>query len=84
MLRAPGKLSTVIVPTCSSASGREMAGPSPVPPKRRVVLPSAYLNGSKMWVSASGSIPIPVSVTATSTRPSTARAEMATRSRSVN
>ena len=41
----------------------EMVSPRPVPPKRRVVEPSAWLNASKMVDCLSGAMPMPVSVT---------------------
>jgi hypothetical protein len=40
-----------------------MARPSPVPPYRRDVDPSACWNGSKMICCFSGGIPMPVSLT---------------------
>ena len=40
-----------------------MASPSPVPPNRRLVEPSAWVNGSNSRARVSGAIPMPVSVT---------------------
>ncbi len=48
VLPTPGVLTTVMSPPCSRASFRAIAKPSPVPPNRRVVLPSACRNSSKM------------------------------------
>ena len=41
-----------------------MASPSPVPPNRRVVEPSAWVNGSNSRSRVSGAMPMPVSETA--------------------
>ncbi len=61
----PGSLSKEIVPPISSASLREIARPSPVPPKRRVVELSPCRNDSKSEAARSGEMPIPVSRTVT-------------------
>ena len=47
VLPSPGLLSTPISPPISSTSRCEIASPRPVPPYRRVVEPSACVNGSK-------------------------------------
>ena len=65
---SPGSLSTEIVPPISSTRRFEIASPSPVPPKRRVVEASTWLNEVNSWSIRSGGIPIPVSRTASSTR----------------
>ena len=44
----PGSLSTQIRPPISCTRVDEIVRPSPVPPKRRVVDPSAWLNASKI------------------------------------
>ena len=51
-----------------SARRRLMVSPNPVPPKRRVVLASCCVKGSKIASTRSGSTPMPVSCTAISTR----------------
>ena len=48
MLPRPGSLSTVMSPPSRRASSREIDSPRPVPPKRRLVLPSAWRNASKI------------------------------------
>ncbi len=60
---SPGSLATQIRPPISRTSVDEIVRPRPVPPNRRVVDPSACMNGSKMVPCLSGAIPIPVSVT---------------------
>ena len=89
VLPRAGSLSTSISPPISSMSRRQMTSPRPVPPKRRVVEPSAWLKGWKRRVHASGEIPIPVSRTSTrrtsvSARSSTSRADATTSPCSVN
>ena len=54
---------TVMPPAIRLASSRQIARPSPVPPKLRVVDTSAWVNGAKMLSAASAAIPTPVSVT---------------------
>jgi len=44
----PGVLCSSILPRISRTGSREMVRPSPVPPKRRVVLESACWKASKM------------------------------------
>ena len=44
----PGSLSSQIFPPIRWTSVAEIVKPSPVPPKRRVVEPSAWLNASKI------------------------------------
>ena len=48
VLPAPGSLSTQMRPPISCTSVAEIASPRPVPPNRRVVEPSAWLNASKI------------------------------------
>ena len=64
----PCSLSTEIVPPISSTRRFEMARPSPVPPNRRVVDASTWLNDVKSLSIRSGAIPIPVSRTESSSR----------------
>ncbi len=64
----PCSLSTEIVPPISSTRRLEMARPSPVPPKRRVVDASTWLKEVKSRSIRSGGIPIPVSRTQSSSR----------------
>ena len=58
---ASGTLSTVISPPIRSTRRRQMASPSPVPPKRRVVETSAWLKGVNRPFSVSGAMPMPLS-----------------------
>ena len=51
----------------SCVSSRQMASPSPLPPKRRLVDSSAWVNGSKILPMVAASIPMPVSPTEIST-----------------
>ena len=69
-----GRLSTMTVPPMRSASSRQIARPSPLPPKRRVVDSSAWVKGSKIFSMVAASIPMPVSLTAisSSARPASA------------
>jgi hypothetical protein len=60
----PCALATVMSPPIMRARRRESARPSPVPPKRRDTLASAWPKLSKSRASCSGVMPIPVSVTA--------------------
>ena len=46
VLPTPGSLSTQMRPPINSTRRAEMVKPSPVPPKRRVVLVSAWVNFS--------------------------------------
>src|SRR5262245_17374811 len=62
----PGSLATVTSPPIMRASLREMASPSPVPPKRRAVAASAWLNSSNSFACCSAVMPMPVSTTASS------------------
>ena len=64
VLPMPGSLSTQIRPPISSTSLAEIVRPSPVPPNRRVVEPSACSNGWKIVCNFSTGMPIPVSATA--------------------
>ena len=67
-LPSPGTplLSTVMVPPCSSARRLLIASPRPVPPNRREIEASAWLNDWNRRPMRSGGMPIPVSRTATS------------------
>ena len=60
---APGVLSIDTSPPMASARRRLITRPSPLPPKRRVVLPSAWLKGWNRRACWSGVTPMPVSVT---------------------
>ena len=57
-------LSIVMSPPISSASRRLIARPRPVPPKRRLVETSAWLNDWNRRPTRSGGMPRPVSLTA--------------------
>src|SRR5260370_39113196 len=57
----PGSLVTVTSPPIMRASLREMARPRPVPPKRRAVAASAWLNSSNSFAFCSALSPNPVS-----------------------
>ena len=59
----PSSLSTEIVPPISSTRRLEMARPSPVPPNRRVVEASTWLNDVNSLSIRSGGMPMPVSRT---------------------
>ena len=55
VLPIPGSLSTHTRPPINSTSVDEIVSPRPVPPKRRVVEPSAWRNASKMaWCCSGG------------------------------
>ncbi len=60
---APAVLVTPSSPPISATSCLEIVSPRPVPPKRRLVEPSARAKDWKIASSDSGSMPIPVSVT---------------------
>ena len=60
-------LSAVTVPSMSSARRRLIASPRPVPPYRRAIDASAWLNDLNSRPSRSGGMPMPVSLTAIST-----------------
>ncbi len=62
----PGSLVTVTSPPIMRASLRVMARPRPVPPKRRAVAASAWLNSSNSFACCSAVMPMPVSTTASS------------------
>ena len=82
---SPQTLSTPMVPPISSISCLEMASPSPVPPKRRVVVESAWKNFSNRLARAGTGMPTPVSVMLIVTPPSASCvALMPTLPRSVN
>ena len=82
VLPSPGTpvLSTHTVPPISSASRRLIARPSPVPPYRRLVEASAWVNDRNSRSMRSGGMPMPVSRTVTSnpTRLGRARAARTT------
>ncbi|MOA29280.1 hypothetical protein D3C78_1502850 [compost metagenome] len=59
----PGSLSIATTPPISSDRRRQMVSPRPVPPKRRAVLLSAWVNGSNSRASCWRSMPMPVSAT---------------------
>ena len=63
VLPSPSTLSSLISPPRRRASSRLIANPKPVPPYRRLVLPSACWNASKMVSCFSAGIPIPLSLT---------------------
>ena len=63
VLPSCGALSSQIRPPISSTSVDEIVRPSPVPPNRRVVEPSAWVNGSKIARCLSAGMPMPVSLT---------------------
>ena len=63
MLPAPGTLWTAISPPSSAVSSRLIDSPRPVPPKRRLVVPSACWNASKMTFCLFAGMPTPVSET---------------------
>jgi hypothetical protein len=64
---SPSVLSTWISPPSRRAISRLIDRPRPVPPKRRLIEPSACWNASKMRRTLSGGMPIPVSITANAT-----------------
>ena len=59
VLPTPGSLSTQMRPPISSTSLAEIVSPSPVPPNRRVVDPSACSNGWKIVCTFSAGMPMP-------------------------
>ena len=61
VLPCPGSLSTQMRPPIIWTSCREIVNPSPVPPYRRVVPPSAWEKLSKISFCLSFGIPMPVS-----------------------
>ena len=67
--RAPGALSQSTAPSISEASWREIARPSPLPPKRRVIEPSACWKRANSRALTSGAKPTPVSTTENRRRP---------------
>ena len=67
LLPVPMLDATSTFPDSSFAISRLIDRPRPVPPNRRLVVPSAYWNGSKISASRSCAIPIPVSRTANAT-----------------
>ena len=67
VLPSPSVDSTRISPPSRRAISRLIERPSPVPPKRRLVVPSACWNASKISRSLSAGIPIPVSTTENAT-----------------
>ncbi len=77
--RPSPSLRTPITPPISSTRLRVIASPSPVPPNFRVVLPSAWVNFSKIISWRSRGIPIPVSTTSNMMCPSSGCAMARTR-----
>lgn len=65
-------------PPSIPASRFEIVSPSPVPPNRRDIEPSACVNGWKSRASCSAVIPMPVSFTANAMRPARSSAETVT------
>ena len=63
VLPRPTSLSTQMRPLIIFTSLALMVRPRPVPPKCRVVDPSAWVKASKIFRCFSGAIPIPVSIT---------------------
>jgi len=59
VLPAPGMLISRISPPKRRASSRLIAKPRPVPPYLRLVVPSAWVNGSKMMRCLSVGMPLP-------------------------
>ena len=68
VLPRPTSLSTPMVPPAASTISWEIASPSPVPPKCRVVELSPWRKGLKIDSTRSGATPIPVSRTSTRKR----------------
>ena len=68
VLPRPGSDAALSSPPMIETSRREIASPRPVPPKRRVVEVSAWVNGSNSCARCSRSMPIPVSRTCTRSR----------------
>ena len=68
VLPTPGWLSTAIAPPISSTSRRQIARPSPLPPKRREIEPSIWVNSSNMRSIARQPMPMPLSATQNSSR----------------
>ena len=64
----PDSLSTETEPPMASLSLRVIDSPRPVPPKRRVMLESSCMKGSKSLPRPLASIPTPVSITESSIR----------------
>jgi hypothetical protein len=62
----PDSLATVTSPPIIRASLRVIASPSPVPPYRRAVEESAWVNSSNSLACCSAVMPMPVSATASS------------------
>ena len=62
-LPRPGSLSTSMVPPRSSTRRLQIASPSPVPPKRRVVEASTWEKGWNRRMRLSAGMPIPLSWT---------------------
>ncbi len=58
----PGMLCTAIAPPSRLRRSREIDRPRPVPPYRRLVVPSAWRKASKMTSCWSGGMPMPVSL----------------------
>ena len=84
VLPTPAALDTEIVPPICWVSPRAMARPSPVPPKRRVVDASAWVNGWNRRACCASVMPIPVSATCTRRPSAVPSTVMVTDPRSVN
>ena len=68
VLPSPTRLSTPIRPPSNSTSSLLMERPRPVPPKRRLMLLSAWVKGEKRPAWASGVMPMPGSLTSKRSR----------------
>ena len=79
VLPAPSTLSRCNSPPIRPTRRWQMASPSPVPPKRRVVEASACEKPLKMWPWFSGEMPMPLSLTATSSSTSSSVRSIARR-----
>ena len=64
----PSSLWTPISPPISSTKRLQIDKPRPVPPKRRLMLASAWVKGANSWASASGAMPMPLSHTSKRSR----------------
>src|SRR4029079_186488 len=65
----PGVLSTSTLPPITWQNRDTIASPRPVPPYLRVVVTSAWVNGSNTFAACSAVMPTPVSETTNSTKP---------------
>jgi len=71
----PKVLSSVMAPFINSTRCREIARPNPVPPKRRVVEASAWVNEVNRRAAVASSMPMPLSITRSSTQTCSASSE---------